>query len=159
MEQMARPPERGTPTKVAVAGHPIHPMLVTFPIAFLSGTLASDLAFLWFADPFWARMSLWLVGAGTVMGILAGISGTIELLAIAGIRRRAAAWSHFITAVMLLAISFTNWIIRIGDPVAAVWPLGLYLSVIMMGMLAIAGWLGGHLVFEHQVGIVSDDGD
>jgi uncharacterized membrane protein len=159
MEQMARPPEPGTPTKVAVAGHPIHPMLVTFPIAFLSGTLASDLAFLWFADPFWARMSLWLVGAGTVMGILAGISGTIELLAIAGIRRRAAAWSHFITAVMLLAISFTNWIIRIGDPVAAVWPLGLYLSVIMMGMLAIAGWLGGHLVFEHQVGIVSDDGD
>jgi uncharacterized membrane protein len=49
--------------------------------------------------------------------------------------------------------------LRIGDPAAAVWPLGLYLSVVMMGMLAIAGWLGGHLVFEHQVGIVDDDGD
>jgi uncharacterized membrane protein len=159
MEQMANPPEPGTPTKVAVAGHPIHPMLVTFPIAFLSGTLGSDLAFLYFGDLFWARMSLWLVGAGTVMGVLAGIAGTVELLAIAGIRRRAAAWSHFITAVMLLALSFTNWMLRIGDPAAAVWPLGLYLSVVMMGMLAIAGWLGGHLVFEHQVGIVDDDGD
>src|SRR5690606_29653844 len=96
MEEIAKPPGTGTTTVVAVAGHPLHPMLVTFPIAFLLGAFASDLAFWLLRDPFWARMSVWLIGGGAAMGSLAGLSGTVELLSIAGIRRRAAAWNHFI---------------------------------------------------------------
>jgi len=159
MEEIAKPPETGTDTAVAVSGHPLHPMLVTFPIAFLLGALASDLAFWLLEDPFWARMSLWLIGAGAFMGSLAAISGTVELLSIGGIRRRAAAWNHFIAAIMMLAIAFTNWFWRLEDAAAAVLPTGIALSALTALLVGIAGWLGGHLVFEHQVGIVNEEGD
>src|SRR5690606_4369840 len=98
------PPKVGTDTRMAVYKHPVHPMLVTFPIAFLVGAVGSDLLYWYQADPFWARMSLWLVGGGTFMGILAGIAGTIELFLVHEIRRRAVAWSHFVAAVMLLSV-------------------------------------------------------
>lgn len=159
LERLATPPADGTGTVVAVSGHPLHPMLVTFPIALLLCALGSDLAFWWTADFFWARMSLWLLGGGTAMGVLAGVSGTVELLSISGIRRRAVAWSHFVAAVMLLSIGFTNWLWRVGDPAAAVLPLGLALSALGALFVATAGWLGGKLVFEHQVGVIDEDGD
>lgn len=142
---------------MAVAGHPLHPMLVTFPIAFLLGTLASDLVYLYDGDPFWARMSIWLVGAGTVMGVAAGVTGTAELLSVRGIRRRPAAWNHFVVSVMLLAAAFANWMWRLDDPAAAIYPWGLALSVLTAALVGYAGWLGGSLVFEHQIGIEQEE--
>ncbi len=159
MERYAEPPSQGTRTAVAVKGHPLHPMLVTFPIAFLISVPGSDLAFLLTGDPFWARTSFWLLGVGTAMGFVAGLSGTVELLAVRGIRRRAAAWSHFVAAVMLLAVAFANWFLRLGDPVGAIWFWGLYMSGLGALLVAGAGWIGGHLVFEHQVGVVDEEGD
>lgn len=40
------------PSTAAVSGHPIHPMLIPFPIAFLIGALATDLAFVGTGDGF-----------------------------------------------------------------------------------------------------------
>lgn len=154
-----RPMEDGSPTAVAVAGHPLHPMLVTFPIAFLLATFASDLAYWYTLDAFWARMSLWLVGSGTVMGGLAGLAGAVELLAVSGIRRRGAAWSHFVAAVVMLSVAAGNWAMRIGAAEDAVLPLGLFMSGLTAVLVGLSGWLGGTLVFEHRVGIVVDDGD
>lgn len=158
MEKLAHPLPKGTGTAVAVSRHPLHPALVTFPIAFLIGALPSDLAYLLLGDEFWARASLWLLGVGTLMGGVAGGAGTVELLAVQGIRHRAAAWSHFVMAVMLLSVGFINWLSRLHDPQAAVWPMGLYLSALGALLVAAAGWLGGKLVFEDQVG-VHDEAD
>lgn len=160
MDSFQHSPPEGTPSAVAVAGHPLHPMAVTFPIAFLVSALGSDLMFWHLGDPFWARVSLWLLGAGTVTGTLAGIVGAVEVLAIRGIRRRAASWSHSIAAVMLLAVATANWFLRIDEPEAHVIPLGLYLSGLGAILVLLAGWLGGTLVFEHKIGTVEeDDGD
>lgn len=159
MKHSPDPVGQGAPSAVAVAGHPIHPMTVTFPIAFLVTAVGSDLAYVWFQDPFWARMSLWLIGIGTFGGIGAGIAGTVEVLVVRGIRRRAAAWSHFVTAVMLLSVGFANWVLRLDDAQAAVLPWGLYLSVLGAMLVGLAGWLGGKLVFEHRIGIATDDDD
>ncbi len=153
MEHYATPLPPGTATRVAVARHPLHPMLVTFPIAFLIAALPTDLAFLYWQDPFWARASFWLLAGGTAMGILAGIAGTVELLALVGIRRRAAAWNHFVAAVMMLAVAAANCGMRFEDPTRFVMPWGLYLSGLGVVMVGFAGWLGGALVFHHQVGI------
>ncbi len=158
MESLSKPQPKGSHSQVHIARHPMHPMLVTFPIAFLIGGFFCDAAYLFLGDGFWARAALWLVGAGTLMGILAGIAGTIELLAVAGIRRRAVSWSHFVAAVMLLAVSFINWVVRLpgaDDPTVG-W-INIYLSALGAGLVAIAGWLGGKLVFEHQIGIHDEE--
>ncbi len=159
MEKFGIPLPVDTPTRVAVARHPLHPMLVTFPIAFLLGALATDGAYLLTGDAFWARMSVWLLGGGSVMGILAGIAGTIELLAVQGIRHRAASWNHFVVAVMLLAVATINWLSRLGDAETALFPYGIFLSAMGALLVGIAGWLGGKLVFEHQIGVGSDEDD
>ena len=128
-------------------------MVVPFPIAFLLAIVFTDLAYLATEDPFWGRVSLWLAGGGTLLGILAGVIGTLELLLIRGIRHRPAGWSHFVMAVMLLAVGFINWLSRLDDPLNAIHGSGLYLSLLGAALVSIAGWLGGDLVFEHQVGL------
>lgn len=48
-----------TESRIAVAGHPIHAMLVTFPIALTMCTLGADGFYWWTGDAFWARAALW----------------------------------------------------------------------------------------------------
>jgi uncharacterized membrane protein len=67
---MVHPDYRGMPSTAVIFGRPIHPMLVVFPIGFLVGALATDLAFWRTNDRFWARASEWLLGAGIVMASL-----------------------------------------------------------------------------------------
>ena len=134
-------------------------MLVTFPIAFLLALIPSDLAWILTGDDFWARLSIWLAAGGAFMGLIAGIAGTIELLAIPGVRRRGASWSHFVAAITLISVAFANWFLRLADPAGTILPWGLALSVLGGILVGFAGWLGGNLVFEHQIGVVGEDGD
>jgi len=144
---------------VAVAGHPVHAMLVTFPIAFTVGTVGADVFYWWSGDSFWARAALWSSGIAFTLGVLAGLVGTAELVLVKGIRRRAASWTHAIAAMMLLAIMGANWGIRLSDHEAAALPIGLFLSALGMVFVAIAGWHGGKLVFEHQIGLMLSEND
>ena len=86
------------------------------------------------------------------MGVVAGVTGTIELLMVQGIRNRSASWTHFILAVMLLSLLGMNWAWRIGDYEGAVLPFGLFMSLIAAAFTAVTGWHGGKLVFDYQIG-------
>lgn len=147
---------KSTRSFVAVAGHPLHPMLVAFPIAYLVGALASDAAFWWTGDPFWARVSLWVLGSGFLMGAIAAAAGTMDFLIVREIRHHVTSWSHFLAAVMMLSLTGANWWLRVPDAEAGVLPWGIYLSLISVLALTVAGWLGGKLVFEHNVGSDND---
>lgn len=141
------------PSTVTFKGHPVHPMLVTFPIAFFLGALASDLAYLWTLDIFWARMSRWLLIAGLTGGLAAALAGVTDMLSIHQARRHPTAWSHFLVAITLLSLATGNLLMRLGDhPGLLIWPWGLLLSVDMAIMVALTGWLGGNLVFRNYIG-------
>ncbi len=144
---------------VALAGHPIHAMLVTFPIALVISTLGCDLFFWWTADPFFARAAFWASGFGFFLGILASIAGTAELLLVKGIRKRATSWAHAVAAMMMLATAAANWGLRLTDYVAAVLPLGLFLSLLASVFVGLAGWHGGKLVFDHGIGLINPDNE
>jgi uncharacterized membrane protein len=146
-----------TDSKIAIAGHPIHAMLVAFPIALVFSTLGADAFYWWTGDVFWARAALWASGMAFLIGIAAGLSGTVELLLVPGIRVRAESWTHFVIAVMLLSILGASWGLRLTGYVEAVLPYGLLLSLLAAGFTGLTGWHGGKLVFHYQVG-VSDIG-
>ncbi|HWL04542.1 MAG TPA: DUF2231 domain-containing protein [Xanthobacteraceae bacterium] len=148
-----------TSSMVAVAGHPIHAMLVTFPIALVISTLGADVFYWWWGDPFWPRAALWSSGFAFFLGIAASIAGTAELLLVPGIRRRAASWTHATAAITLIAIAGANWGLRLGDPEGAVLPLGLCLSALASVFVGIAGWHGGKLVFDHGIGLMVSSND
>src|SRR5690606_36308253 len=58
------------PSTVAVLQHPIHPMLVIYPIGFLTTSLATDLAYWHTGTAFWALCSFWLVLGGFGVALL-----------------------------------------------------------------------------------------
>lgn len=129
-------------------------MLVTFPMALVTGGFGADLFWWATADPFFARLGLWATGWAFAMGVLAALAGTAELLAGPGIRRRPESWTHAVAAVMLLALVGANWGLRLLDAEAAVLPWGLLLSLGGVAFVGLAGWQGGKLVFEHQMGVM-----
>jgi len=151
---------RDVDSRIAIAGHPIHAMLVAFPISGTFGTAFCDLAFWWTGDVFWPRAAMWAVGAAFSMGVLAALAGMGETLLVPGVRRRAAAWSHATVAMVLLSVLGASFALRLEDAAAAVLPWGAFLSALSMVLVALAGWHGGKLVFEHQVGVkVPDEPD
>jgi len=144
-------------SRIAIAGHPIHAMLVAFPIAGVFALTFCDVAYWWTSDPFWARAALWASGGAFAMGCLAALAGMAEMLLVPGVRRRAAAWSHAVAAMILLAVLAASWTLRLQNGADAILPWGLILSWIALGLVGLAGWHGGKLVFEHQVGVAVPD--
>ena len=142
-----------TESLVAIHGHPLHAMLVAFPIALTMSVLGADLLYWWTGDAFWARAAGWAAFGAFLMGMIAGITGTVELLIVPGIRNRSASWTHFVLAVMLLSLLAANWILRIGAAEEAVLPFGLMTSFVAAGLTAVTGWHGGKLVFDYQIGM------
>jgi uncharacterized membrane protein len=138
---------------VAVVGHPIHVMMVHFPIAFVIATLGVDVFYWWSGDAFWVRVGLWSAGIAFGTGVAASVVGTAELLLVPGIRVLEASWSHAVAAMTLVAIAGANWGLRLVDA-GAVLPQGLALSGLASVMAGFAGWHGGKLVFDHGIGIL-----
>jgi|SRR5579859_1484099 len=146
----------GVPSTAAVFGHPLHPMIVPFPIAFLVGALLTDLAFWRLGDPFWAQASIWLIAAGVVSGALAAVFGLTDFLTIRRARAHLAGWVHFLGNLTAVVISLINWIMRIGHAPAAVVPVGLVLSLVVTLVLLVTGWMGGELAYRYKVGVLGD---
>ncbi|MGF6838404.1 putative membrane protein [Paraburkholderia youngii] len=138
---------------VALVGHPIHVMMVHFPIAFVVATLGVDVIYWWMGDPFWVRAGLWAAGFAFWSGVAASVVGTAELLLVRGIRLKEASWSHAVAAMTLVALAAANWGVRLYYP-DEILPHGLVLSVLSSVMTGFAGWHGGKLVFDHGVGIL-----
>lgn len=144
----------GIATTAKLGSHPIHPMLIPFPIAFLVAVLASDLAFWATANSFWAEASIWLLGAGLVMAAAAAVAGLTDFLGNSAIRALGAAWQHMIGNVAAVVLSLVSFLIRLGAGAAeGVLPWGLLISALVAALLVYTGWKGGSLVYDHRVGM------
>ncbi|MBD2102912.1 DUF2231 domain-containing protein [Leptolyngbya sp. FACHB-261] len=148
--------DSGVPSSVAIAGHPLHPLLVTFPIGFLTGALGSDVGYWLTSDPFWARASLWLIGAGLVTAIVAAVTGMSDFIKIERVRQHTAGWAHMILNVSLLALTIVNFLLRLNDPIKGLMPWGFVLSFIIGTLLGISGWYGAELIYRHKIAVIGN---
>jgi uncharacterized membrane protein len=139
-----------------IAGHPFHPMLVTFPIGFFVGTLLTDIAYRVTVDAFWARVSFWLLAAGLVMAALAALAGLTDFIGDRLIRATSTAWYHMIGNVTAVVLSLISFWMRYRDGDTADYPTVLWLSLVVVLILVVTGWLGGELVFKHRVGVAEE---
>jgi uncharacterized membrane protein len=96
----------------SIAGHPLHPMLIPFPIAFFVATFVCDLVFWRTGDSFWATGALWLLGAGLVMAALAAVIGLLDVLGEERIRALNDVWWHAGGNVIAVLIALYNWYLR-----------------------------------------------
>jgi uncharacterized membrane protein len=137
----------------SIARHPIHPMLVPFPIACFVGTLLSDLTYWGTGEMMWADISAWLVTVGVILGFLAAIAGAIDLLGNRHVRARPIAWLHAIGNVVVLTLATFNMLVHSRDAWTSVVPTGLILSALVVLLLLFTGWLGGSLVYRERIGV------
>lgn len=139
-----------------IAGHPIHPMLVPFPIAFFTATLVCDLVYRQNADPFWFTATQYLLAAGIVMALVAALAGFTDFLGDGRIRALAIAWAHMVGNLLLVGIQAFNWYLRDDLGSSAVLPTGLLLSLLAVLVMLVNGWLGWEMVYRKRVAIAEE---
>jgi uncharacterized membrane protein len=150
-------------SKARIAGHPAHPMVVVFPIALFTSTVAMQLAYVGTHDAFYYRGALLANVAGVITSLIAMIPGTIDLLALPKPSRardlatRHAGAALLVTGVFAVsgALLYRGWAGRVMVngrwELDATIPLAVsVLGVVLLVSAAMAGWA---LVQKHHLGI------
>jgi uncharacterized membrane protein len=145
------------PATAAIAGHPIHAMLVPFPIVCFTLALVTDIAYWRTSHLMWAEFSAWLLLAGICFGVAAAVFGAIDFLASREVRARPPAWPHAIGNAVVLVLAFFNNLVHAADGWTSVVPWGLTLSALTVLVMLVTGWLGASLVHVHRVGVRDHD--
>jgi uncharacterized membrane protein len=149
---------RNPQSTAQIAGHPLHPMLIPFPVAFFVATFVCDVIFWQTGNSAWSTASLYLLGAALIMAALAALAGLTDFLGDHRIRDLSAAWHHMIGNVVVVLLSAWNWYRRYEAGDAAVLPTGLLISLVVVLILLYTGWRGWEMVYKHRVA-VSEQGD
>ena len=140
-------------SRAKLLGHPIHQMLIVFPLGLLGMAVIFDVIALALGQGYWSEIALWMVVAGIVTGLLAAPFGLIDWMAIpSGTRAKRIGAIHGLGNVVVLILFAGSALLRWPSPQA---PLGLALMLSFGGLLLalFTGWLGGELVDRLGVGV------
>jgi uncharacterized membrane protein len=146
-------PRGGFPQSTAkIATHPIHPMLIPFPIVCFVLTFVADIVYTRNHDPAWATASLWLLAIGLVMAALAAVAGLTDYLGDERIRRLGDALKHMLANVTAVVLELVNLLLRLKND-DFIGSTGVYISAVVVLLLLYSGWKGGDLVYRHGIGV------
>jgi uncharacterized membrane protein len=140
-------------SKIKVLGHPIHPLLIPFPLGLLGTAVVFDVLGEIGQWPELRRASHPMIAAGLVTGVAAAVTGTVDGVALPGnTRAKDVAIKHGLGNAGVMALFGLAWWLRRDDPEAAS-PVALALELAGLGGAAVTGWLGGELVDRLGVGV------
>jgi uncharacterized membrane protein len=143
-------------TPANIAGHPIHPMLVTIPIGLWVFSLVCDLVALRSADPeTWNVVALYAMVGGIVGALAAALPGLVDMLSLRDKAIRKTALVHMAINLTVVALYVVNAWLRAG-PEATAGGTPFILSLAAVAMLAVSGWLGGKMVYLAGVGVSNE---
>jgi uncharacterized membrane protein/nitrite reductase/ring-hydroxylating ferredoxin subunit len=135
-----------------IKSHPIHPILVCFPIAFFIGTIVFDLLGIIYNNEIFYAVSFYMQISGIIGAVIAAIPGAIDYFKTvppksSGKKR---ATQHAILNITNLILFTVAWVLKGSD----VNPyMILALEIIGIIILSVAGWMGGTLVYRNQIGV------
>jgi uncharacterized membrane protein len=143
-------------SRAKLFGHPVHPMLIVFPLGLLATAVIFDIIGIVSRNGAWSAIAYYMIPAGIIGGLVAAVFGLIDWLAIPrGTRARAIGSYHAIANVIVLALFAISWVLRVPEPtLPSGWALLLSFAGAVLAL--VSGWLGGELV--DRLGIGVDDG-
>ena len=140
-------------SKAKIMGHPIHPILVPFPLGLLTTSFVFDVVHLLTGDEKWSEISFWMIAAGVIGGLAAAVFGLIDWLAIpSGTRAKAVGMWHGTTNVVMVTLFIVSRLLRADAP-GAPGTIAILLSFVAVGLASLGGFLGGELVVRLGVGV------
>jgi len=143
-----------------IKGHPIHAMLVSYPIALYMIALLLDLLYLWKGDPLWFQMAFWVMLFGLIGNLLANLSGVVDFLAILreAPEARQTAVIHLSVGWLLVILYGSSLLLRnwglIQEGSSATVPI--LLNLVGAVFVGLQGWFGGELVYRFGIGIAQE---
>jgi uncharacterized membrane protein len=147
-------------SKASIGGHPIHPMLIPFPLALWVTSFVADIIFYFVRNSTLLIISKFMLAAGCLAAIAAAIAGFIDWLAIKnGEVKKVANW-HARLNVIALIVFAVSLFLRMGsysELVGRRLTIPFLLSLLGVILISISGWLGGELVFRYGVGSMRDE--
>jgi uncharacterized membrane protein len=140
-------------SKAKLFGHPIHQMLIVFPLGLLATGVVFDLIYLGTRYSTMATVAFWMITAGIVGGFMAAPFGWIDWFAIPShTRAKAIGLQHGFGNVVVLLLFIVSWLLRRPMPEQpGTW--AFILSFAGAGLALVTGWLGGELVDRLGVGV------
>jgi uncharacterized membrane protein len=138
--------------KANFRGHPLHLMLISFPVAFWTGALVTDGVGAWLRDDFWFHMSVVLIAMGLVGALPAAVCGYVDYRTVRMTRKaRSIAIGHLWWSLAAIAIFAAALYAR-----AAAWHAtwGIVLTLGGGGVLLVGGYLGSELANRYRIGIL-----
>lgn len=140
-------------SRAKLFGHPIHQMLVVFPVGLLGASVFFDLVYALRDDAQMALVSTYLIATGLVAGLLAAPFGLIDWLGIpGGTRAKRIGAFHAGGNVIVLALFGAAWWLRADTPQAPP-ALSHALMIMGLGLTLVTAWLGGELIDRLGVGV------
>jgi uncharacterized membrane protein len=141
-------------SRVKLLGHPIHPMLVVFPLGLLATAVIFDILYLTFNNQLFPTASFYMIAAGVVGGLLAAIFGFIDWAALPrDTRAKSIGLWHGIGNFVIVLLFIGSWLLR-QDNVDFI-PDGVALTLAFAGaaLALLTAWIGGELVYRLGVGV------
>lgn len=147
----------------SIGGHPVHPMIIPFPIALWVFSFVADLIFLWRGNPVWREyIAFYTLLAGIIGGAVAAVPGIVDWLSLKDREVvKIANWHARLNVIALLIFAF-SFFLRTSSGAGFVsnsHTIPLLLSLLGVILISISGWLGGEMVFKHGVAVEEKSAD
>jgi uncharacterized membrane protein len=140
-------------SRAKLLGHPVHQMLIVFPLGLLATSLVFDLIHLGTGNQRLADVAYWMILSGVIGALVAAVFGLIDFLAIPrGTRARRIGTLHGGGNLVVTLLFAASWLLRIDTPTDP-GALPVVLSALGAGLALVTGWLGGELVDRLAVGV------
>jgi uncharacterized membrane protein len=140
-------------SKAKILGHPVHPMLIVFPLGLLATAVIFDIIHLYSDNGKWAEVSYYMIAAGIIGGLVAAVAGLIDWVSIpGGTRAKAIGLWHGAGNVIVVGLFAASWALR-QDSVESPSTVAIVLSLAGVSLALLTGWLGGELVDRLGVGV------
>ena len=148
--------------RIQMAGHPLHPAFVHFPLGILPLVPLWDLLGIVRGEPYWWTIAFWTAVAGVAIAGITLTTGFLDYAALPEDERITRTADRHMYVMLAAGGIFIGRLLAQGGaapPAGGSSILALALSVVGAVLLLLGGWLGGELVYEHGVGVKEGGGD
>lgn len=141
-------------SRVKLFGHPVHPMLIVFPLGLLATAVIFDIVYMITGNQNLPTASYYMIAAGVLGGLLAAIFGFIDWLALPnGSRAKNIGLWHGLGNFVIVLLFGISWLLRSNNVDFVPDTLASILSFAGTGLALITAWIGGELVYRLGVGV------
>ena len=138
--------------RAQIKSHPIHPVLVAFPIGLWITGWIMDVVGVIGNQPMLTSAAWYCILAGCIGAALAAAAGTIDLFSVVPPRSsgRSRGYKHAMLNVAALVLFIAVLALQGSEMPSA---FTLFVGAVGVAVVGVSGWLGGTLVYRNQIAV------